>query len=135
MDVNLASLEWMPSRIPVRDALVAFVPDQASPPEPPYNSGETRWYPMSGGLRMVLPYDGQPISAPHFHIEKSLWDHTTCDSCRARIEAMELCYVTVRGDYVGLCLACYKNHVVVKKSALRALVWRLRHWIGMPVAA
>ena len=134
-DLNqLPSLKWMPSRIPVRDALVAFVPEETKPPEPPFSSGETRWYPVPGGLRKVVPYDGQPIDAPEFHFEKGLWDHTTCDCCNARIAAMELCYVTARGQYEALCIICYKKHVVAKVGTIRALIWKLKHMVGTHAA-
>jgi hypothetical protein len=134
---ELPSLAWMPSRIPVRDALVAFVPDNVAPPDAPFSTGEIRWYPLpSGGLRMVVPYDGQPYIAPALHLEKGFWDHTTCDSCTARIEAMELCYVTSPGqEYDALCLACYKTYVVSKLGAVRALLWHAKRLVRMHAAA
>src|SRR5262249_1545060 len=94
---SLPSLSCIPSPIPIRDALVAFVPEGAAPPAMPYESGESRWYPVDGGHRLAIPYDGQPLSESVFQVQKKLWDHTTCDRCAKHIPAMTLCYVTERG--------------------------------------
>jgi hypothetical protein len=134
-DDQLPLLDWMPSRVPARDALIAFIPDNETPPDAPYDSGETRWYPVAGGLRMAVPYDGQPFSSPRFQVGKGFWDHTTCDRCKARIEAMELCYVTPHGHYIGLCLACYNKKVVARLGSFRSLAWRLKGWFGLHAAA
>lgn len=132
---KLPSLNWMPSRIPIRDALVAFVADGVEPPQLPYESGERRWYPVQGGLRLAIPYDGQPIKDSPFQIEKGLWDHSTCDCCSNRIEAMTLCYITERGTYVGLCVDCYETLVGTKVSPMRSLIWRIKRLVGSDDAA
>src|SRR5215471_13950102 len=90
---SLPSLAWMPSRIPIRDALVAFVANGDEPPPLPYPSSESRWYPVQGGHRLAIPYDGKPFNSDAFQLEEKLWDHTTCDNCVKRIPAMTLCYV------------------------------------------
>lgn len=127
---ELPSLGWMPSRIPVRDALVAFVAENAPPPELPYESGESRWFPVSGGLRLAIPYDGQSFDPSIFHVEKGLWDHTTCANCSVRVASMTLCYVTERGNYVEFCVNCYSNLVVAKLPMSRKLIWRIKRLFG-----
>ena len=102
---------WMPSRIPVRDALVAFVPNGVSEPEVPRSVYETRLYPHPGGGIMKAPYDGGPFDSNVFRIEAGAWDHTTCDLCNKRIPAMILCYVTKEDPYHALCESCFSNHV------------------------
>src|SRR5690349_5323016 len=116
----LPSLRWMPSRIPVRDALVVFVPDGVAPPAQPYESSESRWYPVQGGHRLAIPYDGQQLKESAFQLQEKLWDHTTCDWCVNRIPAMTLCYVTESGAYIGLCVNCYATLVGKKVGPLRA---------------
>lgn len=132
---KLPSLKWMPSRIPIRHALVAFVAEGAEPPPLPYASGESRWYPVPGGHRLAIPYDGQSLKDSPFHVEKGLWDHSTCDYCSKRIAAMTLCYVTERGTYVGLCVDCYGTLVGSKVGPVRSLIWRIKQLVGSDDAA
>jgi hypothetical protein len=127
---SLPSLRWMPSRIPVRDALVAFVPEGTDPPPMPYSSSESRWYPIEGGVRLAIPYDGQAFSGAAFQRHEKFWDHSTCDRCSTRISAMTLCYVTEHDTYVGLCVKCYGSLVASKLGTTRALLWRLKQLVG-----
>lgn len=134
---QLPSQFWMPSRIPVRDALAASIPkgiELAKELIPP--SYEQRWYPQKdGSLRLLVPYDGATFDSNIFRIEPGAWDHTTCDLCNSRIPAMTLCYVTKYDPYIGLCSNCYKEHVVKKVGALRSLLWQLKTWLGLHSAA
>lgn len=107
---NRPASSWMPSRIPVKDALAAFVPKGAVAPEPPRPVYETRWIPESNGTRMLLPHDGGPFDEKTFRLERGAWDHVTCDLCNARIPAMTLCHVSKSGDFVVLCNDCYSKH-------------------------
>lgn len=132
---ELPSLKWMPSRIPVRDALAAFVKDGTKPPQYPFRAQEERYYPCDGGFRIVLPYDGQALDISGFEIVKGFWDHTTCDWCGNRIDAMELCFVTAAGAYVALCGPCYSKHVVAKLGVTRWLLWHIKRTVGIRTAA
>ena len=132
---KLPSLKWMPSRIPIRDAAVVFVAEGAMPPPLPYESGESRWYPVQGGHRLAIPYDGQPLEGSLFDVQKKLWDHTTCDYCSRRIPAMTLCYVTESGTYLELCVDCYGALVGTRVGLRRSLVWRMKMLIGSDDAA
>jgi hypothetical protein len=65
---ELAVLAWMPSRIPVVDALAALVPKGAEVAEERIASSyEQRWYPQDdGSLRLLLPYHGGPFDSAFF---------------------------------------------------------------------
>jgi hypothetical protein len=132
---TLPSLDWMPSRIPVRDALVVFVAEGTAPPPQPYECSESRWYPVQGGHRLAIPYDGQPIGDSAFKLQEKLWDHTTCDRCMQRIAAMTLCYVTESSPYVDLCVDCYEMLVARKVGLLRSSIWRIKRLFGSEEAA
>jgi len=110
---RLRTVAWMPSRIPVRDALAASVPKDVEFSKdliPP--SYEQRWYPQQdGSLRLLIPYDGGSFDSALFHIVPGAWDHTTCDLCVAHIPAMTICYVTRVNPYVAFCSACYASRL------------------------
>ena len=113
---QLPKLEWMPSRIPLRDALVAFVSDDGGSGCPPAvelacKGQTTRWYPQPRGLRVLILYEGGSYDSSTFHIEREAWDHESCDVCDERIPAMTLCHVTKRGRYIALCETCYRKHI------------------------
>ena len=107
--------EWMQSRIPVRDALAMFVPQgQEGDPTIQKAVGRqsiSRWYPVEGGHRVLIEYDGRDYDKDLFTIEKGGFDHEHCDHCSERIEPMALCWVTKTGHYVILCVPCYKRHI------------------------
>ena len=117
---DLLTYRWMPSRIPARDALSTFVPD-APAPEPIITemgsrAGGSRWYPVQGGHRVLMLYDGGPFDAARFNIEPGLWDHEHCDICQDQIRPMILCHVTEpEFPYVLLCASCFKKHVTSKQ--------------------
>jgi hypothetical protein len=107
---ELARFEWMQSRIPALDALVAFVPD--APRDAAIDSfamsHRSRWYPVQGGHRVVVSLDGRPkYDANRWHVEKGAWDHEHCDLCGERIPPMTLCWVTKFDPYVLLCDQCH----------------------------
>jgi hypothetical protein len=133
---RLPFLEWLPSRIPVRDALVASVPKDVRLPEeriPPNN--EIRWYPHDDeSLRLLMLYSGQSFDPALFHVEEGAWDHTTCDLCVARIPPLTLCYVTKFDPYIELCSKCYEEHVVNRSRLLKRVSWRAKRLIGIEVA-
>ena len=131
---RLPLLEWMPSRIPLRDALVTLVPPggEQFPKEKIPGSSESRWFPQDdGSLRLLVPNTGQPFDATLFHIEADAWDHTTCDRCVTRIPPMTLCYVTKFDPYVELCVECYAKHVVRRRGLLYAALWQTKRLIGI----
>lgn len=109
----LPSMNWMPSRIPVQDALVAhFSKDTKVDPDVIPSSYEQRWFPQKdGGLRLLVVFLGQDYDQSLFHIEQGAWDHTSCRVCDERIPPMTLCYVTRKEPYIELCAACYLKHV------------------------
>ena len=128
-DQELAELPkypWMESRIPARDALSTFVPD-APAPEPVIaemqeRAGGSRWFPVQGGHRVLMPFDGGSYDASRFTIESGAWDHEHCETCGERISAMVLCHVTApEQPYVLLCAVCFQQHVASKRRPW----WRL----------
>ena len=115
-DGQLRKAPWMHSRIPALDALVAFVPT-GEKPDPALSTaaqaaGSSRWYPLEGGHRLVLRYEGGPYDQSLFTVEPGAWDHEHCDRCGANIPAMTLCWVTERDPYVLLCVDCHKAVMV-----------------------
>jgi hypothetical protein len=111
---QLPELDWMPSRIPKRDALTTFVADgSACPPavELAMQGHPARWYPQPGGHRVLILYEGGSYDASTFHVESGAWDHEHCDACGDQIAPMTLCHVTKRGRYVALCESCYRRYV------------------------
>jgi hypothetical protein len=110
---RLPELEWMESRIPKRDALVAFVAAGAvCPPaiELAMQSHPARWFPNPGGNRVLILYEGGAYDASTFNVEREAWDHEHCNLCGDRIPAMTLCHVTKHGRYLVLCESCYIAH-------------------------
>jgi len=108
---EVAGLPFMQSRIPALDALVAFVPEGHHDPvvENVGLSGPSRWYPVEGGMRVVVLYEGGEFDAERFHIEKGAWDHEHCEHCGAHIPSMTLCWVTEDGPYILLCDECHSK--------------------------
>ena len=117
---ELPKYPWMESRIPAIDALSAFIPDAPKPEavitETQERIGRSRWYPVDGGHRVLMPYEGDGYDSSRFTIEPRAWDHEHCDVCGERISAMTLCYVTEpEQPYILLCASCYERHVETKK--------------------
>jgi hypothetical protein len=118
---KLPAYQWMLSRIPLRDALTAFVPDAAAPEpimeEMSKRCGESVWYNVEGGHRVLFLYDGGPFDASRFTLEPKAWDHEHCAVCSAHIPAMTICHVTKPGQpYFSLCVSCYESHVIAKQQ-------------------
>jgi hypothetical protein len=69
---DLRTRQWMPSRIPVRDALAAkFAAGVHVPADRLPKAHESRWCPESdGGLTLRVPYDGGPYDDSLFVIER-----------------------------------------------------------------
>ena len=119
---KFAAYDWMPSRIPLRDALSTFVAD--APESEPVNAemsnrcGESVWYPAEGGHRVLFLYSGGAFDASRFTLESKVWDFSECSVCGAHIPAMTLCHVTKpEQPYILLCADCYERHVVGKPSS------------------
>jgi hypothetical protein len=117
---KLPKYEWIESRIPARDALVTFVPDGESP-DPVVEkilerAGGSRWFPVQGGHRVLILFEGGTFDSSRFTIESCAWDHEHCYACGERISAMELCHVTVpEQPYNLLCAVCFQQHVASKR--------------------
>src|SRR5436305_168624 len=95
---ELPKYPWMESRIPARDALSTFAPDAPEPDpviaEMQRRAGGSRWYPVQGGHRVLIPFEGGAYDSNRFTIEPRAWDHEHCDVCGEQIPAMTLCHVT-----------------------------------------
>ena len=116
---ELSKLQWMPSRIPKRPALVTFVQEQTACPQPVReameSSTESRWYPEDGGYLVHILYNGQDYDQEVLELQSDAWAFEDCHSCDGHIQPMELCYVTSSGHYVALCQTCYLSHVVSRR--------------------
>lgn len=113
---ELPKYPWMESRIPARDALSTFLPDDYAP-DPEFEkvqerAGGSRWFPVQGGHRVLMPFDGGSYDSSRFTIESCAWDHEHCDVCLDHIPAMTLCHVTEpEQPYILLCSGCFAEHV------------------------
>jgi hypothetical protein len=111
---KLLTYQWMPSRIPLRDALSTFVPN-ASEPEPVIaqmssRCGESVWFEAEGGHRVLFLYDGGDFDATRFTLEEKVWDYNECVICGEKVPAMTLCHVTKPNQpYLLLCAKCYER--------------------------
>lgn len=110
---GLESLSFMESRIPAIDALATFVPEGQKPTTKVKRVleriGFSRWFPVEGGHKVLVPYEGGDFDELTFTLEKAAWDHETCKGCRKHIPAMTLCWVTADGPYIILCEDCKKQ--------------------------
>ena len=110
---ELATLEFMPSRIPAQDGLVGFVAS-GHEREPWIEAataltGHSRWYPVDGGHRIVILYEGGAFDASHLSLERGVWEHEHCSWCLHKIPTMTLCWVTKSGRFVILCESCHED--------------------------
>jgi hypothetical protein len=118
---QLPTLPWMQSRIPTLDALTTFAPDDGSGPDPVIADtldrmgGSSRWYPVAGGHRVLIRYNGGSYDPRRFKLEPRAWDHEHCDACNKHISAMTLCWVTRSGFYFLLCTDCHLRYVASRK--------------------
>lgn len=106
------TLRFMESRIPVQDALETFVA-AGSTPDPAIaeltaRSGFSRWYPVEGGHRVLILYEGGQFDETRLQLRPGAWDHEHCTRCGATIAAGTLCWVTESGPYVLLDEPCYR---------------------------
>lgn len=118
---KLSTYQWMPSRIPLRDALSTFVTDGPEPEpvieEMSKRGRESVWYIVEGGHRVLFLHDGGEFDANRFILEPKAWDHEHCAVCSEHMPAMTLCHVTKPGEpYFSLCVSCYEKHVTGKKQ-------------------
>jgi hypothetical protein len=96
---------------PVIDALVSFVPDGQDPPQQLQDQldqrGHARWYPVEGGHRVKMPFQGADPPPGPFEIERGGWDHDHCDNCNANIHVGEEFWKTMDEDFAVFCTSCY----------------------------
>ncbi len=109
---ELATFEWMPSRIPAFDALVTVIPDE--PRDGSVDSfamsHRSRFFPTQGGTRVLVSFEvPTEYDGKRWHIEKDAWDHEHCELCRQHVPSMTLCWVTKSDPYVLLCGACHSK--------------------------
>jgi hypothetical protein len=66
----------------------------------------SRWYPISGGHKVLALYEGGEYDQTQFAIEEKAWDHEHCEVCNVQIPSMTLCWVTESGPWIPLCSEC-----------------------------
>jgi hypothetical protein len=106
---DFRGLEFVQSRVPPLDALSIFVPEGGTLPpdiDRVLREHPGRWYPVEGGHRVLVLYEGWPYDHDAFKVERGAWDHDHCSACRRNIPSMTLCWVTPTGKYMALCTAC-----------------------------
>jgi hypothetical protein len=91
--------------------LEIFAPDGA-PPDPEIEelqsrTGGSRWYPVKGGHRVLILYQGGAYNSERFRLAKGAWDHEHCSRCRKTIAPMALCWVTEAGPFLLLDDECH----------------------------
>ena len=116
IDIRIVSgckaFRFVQSRIPALDALAAFVPHGQEKDSIVENAtklkGCARWFPVDGGHKVLIPYEGQDYDQARFAVEKQTWDHEHCKACDADLNPMTLCWVTETGvPFVVLCASCH----------------------------
>ncbi|HET7585862.1 MAG TPA: hypothetical protein VFK13_13180 [Gemmatimonadaceae bacterium] len=104
-------LDFMQSRIPALDALETFLPHGQDPDadmrEIMARTGSNRWFPVDGGHRILILYEGGSFDPARYTLITGGWDHEHCSRCTATIQPMTLCWVTRAGEFVLLCTACH----------------------------
>ena len=128
--LKLRRLQYHPSRIPALDALEIFVPDgaphDAELEEVQARTGSSRWYPVEGGHRVLVLFQGGSFNEHRFTLRKGVWDHEHCKRCGDRILPMTLCWVSTDSSYTILCAKCHE--------LVSGTFWqRLLKTVGLPL--
>jgi len=112
-DAELRRLSFMESRIPRLDALEVFVPtgaeDDEALSELMGRTGFSRWFPVEGGHRVQILFEGGQYDRNRFVFVEGGWDHEHCRRCQRTIEPMTLCWVTEGGPFMLLCIDCHTS--------------------------
>jgi hypothetical protein len=115
MDAELEQFRrysYKQSRIPALDALEVFVPTGQENDdvikEVTSRTGSSRWFPVSGGHRVLILYEGGGYDSRRFTLIKGAWDHEHCTRCRDQIKPMTLCWVTEIVPCIILCEECHR---------------------------
>jgi hypothetical protein len=110
---GLTKADFHAERVPVIDALVAFVATGGKPAPAVQEQidarGQSRWYPAAGGSFVKMPYQGDPVPMEYFRVEPGGWDHEHCDQCGGRIEVHGECWITSDADFGLICDSCYRK--------------------------
>ena len=110
-DEDLRRLKFVSSRTPSPDALEVFVPNGTTPDaelqQLESGTAQTRWYPVEGGHRVLILYDGGPYNTQRFSLARGAWDHEHCTRCGSPIEAMAECWVPESDEYIALDEECH----------------------------
>lgn len=108
---ELRRLSFMESRIPRLNALEVFVPTGAENDEAvnelSSRTGFSRWFPVEGGHRVLILFQGGEYDRSRFVFVEGGWDHEHCRRCHQTIEPMTLCWVTESDPFVLLCADCH----------------------------
>lgn len=127
---ELRQLRYHPSRMPALDVLEIFVPNGAPRDselvEVQARTGRSRWYPVEGGHRVLVLYQGGAFNERRFSLRKGVWDHEHCKRCGDRIVQMTLCWVSRDPSFTILCAKC---HGLVSETSLQRLLKR----VGLPL--
>jgi hypothetical protein len=106
-------MQFVESRVPVLDALSAFVPTghekDGTILKANSQFGFSRWFPVDGGHKVLFLYEGGEFDRNFFTVEKGAWDHEHCRKCHSTIPAMTLCWATKSGPFIILCQDCHKQ--------------------------
>ena len=110
-DDELRALHFSESRISCLEGLEAFVSDGAPPTAGVQaaldHAGYSRWYPVAGGHRVLIRYEGAwPFAADELVRRPGAWDHEHCDRCGETIPPMTLCWASVADPLILLCTDC-----------------------------
>lgn len=107
---ELRQFAYTEARIPRHDALEIFVPtgSENDTAFAEATNRPSRWFPVSGGHRVLILHDGGPFDASRFTLVKAGWDHEHCKRCHATIEPMTRCWVTENSPFIILCADCHR---------------------------
>jgi hypothetical protein len=109
---ELRRYTYVESRIPPLDALETFVPLGAehdpAVEEVRRRTGFSRWFPVEGGHRVLILYEGGGYDTSRFSLVEGGWDHEHCRRCQQDIAPMTLCWVTEAGPFILLCTDCHR---------------------------
>src|SRR5262245_31254806 len=99
---ELRQYTYTEARIPRHDALEIFVPtgSENDTAFAEATSRPSRWFPVSGGHRVLILHQDGPYDTSRFTLVTGGWDHEHCKRCQATIEPMSRCWTTENGPFI-----------------------------------